>query len=148
MLASTVLFLEEFCKKVDGGKFDAHIPDANTMKLSKASYAVSLYLDSLTDSLLPRYGPGSVSERNEIPKDLYKGKLEPKKFGDYAKWLKENIPNIDNALFNMYREGVKLSKEQLDTNTEVGPLKYGFVHKGPYVDVTFSKALENLKRHL
>ncbi|KAK1939634.1 secreted antigen 1 [Babesia divergens] len=162
-LASTVLFVREFCKEVNAKKFDAHIPDANIVKLSKATYAVSLYLDSLTDSLLPRYGPGIVTERKEIPRDLYKGILKPEKFKDYAKWLKENIPVIMKSITNMYNDGLKLSKEQLKTDTEVGPLKYGFVHKACWWSMalgdpgltaivpeawSFSGALKSLQKRL
>ncbi|KAK1932893.1 secreted antigen 1 [Babesia divergens] len=165
-LASTVLFLEQFCEGVKAKKFDAHIPDANIMKLSKATYAVSSYLELLTDSLLPRYGPGSVEERKEIPGDLYENALRPEKFKDYSKWIVKNIPNIDKALMNMYNDGLKLSKEQLKTNTEVGPLKYGFVYNGYWWSMslgsgncdmltvviseiqTFSGALESLQKRL
>ncbi|KAK1938494.1 secreted antigen 1 [Babesia divergens] len=124
-LASAVLFLQEFCKEVKAEKFNGKVPEG----LSKACVNVSSTLDSLTQHFTPTYGPSRLTERNEIPMDLYEGILKPEDFKDYVKWLVGNIQNIIKSFKKMLEESAKLTEKELTKSDSVGPLKYGFVYK-------------------
>ncbi|KAK1934059.1 secreted antigen 1, partial [Babesia divergens] len=87
-------------------------------------------LNFLSRYFIPKYGPGSVAERKEIPKNFYEGKLEPKDFEVYNKWLVKNIPAIKKSYKQMLAESLDMTKAQLKTDTSVGPLKYGLVFTG------------------
>ncbi|KAK1937215.1 secreted antigen 1 [Babesia divergens] len=144
-LASAVLFLEEFCKEVKAKKFDEHVSnkilckdegDSNESDRVKFFYgelavlcsSVSKSLESLYKYLQPSYGPGTVDERKEIDMNSYKGLLKPEKLYDYINWLANNNSAIKKSLGKMLKESVKLTEEQIKTDTSVGPLKYGFVY--------------------
>ncbi|KAK1936127.1 secreted antigen 1 [Babesia divergens] len=130
-LASTVLFIKEFCKEINAKKFGIRIPDDKYEDLNKACGYVSSYLQFFIWPFVPKYyGPGIATEREEIPRTLYQGTLNPEKFEVYLKWLVKHIPEIRVSLKHMYNESIKLSEEQLMTETSVGPLKYGFVCVG------------------
>ncbi|KAK1937617.1 secreted antigen 1, partial [Babesia divergens] len=154
-LASSVLFLEEFCRDVNTKKFKGKLSGKALKDLFKICVHVSSTLESVTRSLIPRYGPGSVAGRKEIPRDLYKGILKPEKFDVYAKWLKDNIPGIIESLISMFNESIKLPEEQVNTETSVGPLKYGFVYKSnwwwwkwfAYVNYTLRSYTKGLIQH-
>ncbi|KAK1937243.1 secreted antigen 1 [Babesia divergens] len=132
MLANAVLFLEEFGRDVNAEKFKGKLSDANMKDLSEKCRKLSFKLESVTRSLIPRYGPGTVAEREEIPGNLYEDILEPKDFKVYAKWLKENIQNITESFKRMLKESLDMSEEQVHTETSRGPLKYGFVFEGKW----------------
>ncbi|KAK1936228.1 secreted antigen 1 [Babesia divergens] len=126
MLANAVLFLEEFCKEVKGDKFSGKVSGKSYDGLSWACLYVSIKLESVTNHFVPTYGPGSVDKRKEIDMDFYKSKLKPEKFEVYAKWIVENIAEIQGSFRRMLEESVTL------TDTSVGPLKYGFVFRGDW----------------
>ncbi|KAK1932770.1 secreted antigen 1 [Babesia divergens] len=130
MLASTFLFLEEFCKDVKAEKFNEHIPDKKFKDLSKKCRNVSSYVGSFIHRFKPTYGPGSVAERKEIDMDFYKDVLKSEDFDVYAKWLVENIPGIKGSLELMSMEYLRASEKQRETDTKVGPFIYGFVYTG------------------
>ncbi|KAK1939486.1 secreted antigen 3 [Babesia divergens] len=150
-LASTVLFLEEFCKGVNAKKFNEKLSGKALKDLSKICVHVSKILESVTRNLIPTYGPGSVTERNKIDMNFYKDVLKPEKFDVYAIWLKENIPGIIESLISMFNESIKLPEEQVNTETSLGPLKYGFVFEGKwwfaYVNYTLRRATKALIQH-
>ncbi|KAK1933194.1 secreted antigen 1 [Babesia divergens] len=129
MLASTVLFIEEFCKDVKAEKFNEHLTHLGFLKIGIACDHLSGLLDFLTKRFPPTYGPGSVAERKEIPGDLYKDALKPEDFDVYAKWIVKNIPGIKGSFKKMLKETKKGSVKKLQTETSRGPLKYGFVLK-------------------
>ncbi|KAK1938579.1 secreted antigen 1 [Babesia divergens] len=129
-LASTVLLLEEFCKEVRADKFKKEISDANIMEVSWTCLSVSSYTKFLSDHSTVIYGPGSVAERNEIPRDFYEGKLKPEDFEVYVKWIVGNMPVIKKSYNKMLEESAKLTEEQLKSDNPVGPNKYGFVFTG------------------
>ncbi|KAK1939098.1 secreted antigen 3 [Babesia divergens] len=130
MLASAVLFLEEFCKDVKTKKFSGKIPNDIYEDLSKKCEYVSSYVGSFIHYFKPTYGTSRLTERNEIPMDLYEGILKPEDFKDYVKWLKENIQNIIKSFKNMYEESKGLTEKELTKSDSMGPLKYGFVYNG------------------
>ncbi|KAK1936261.1 secreted antigen 1 [Babesia divergens] len=130
MLASTFLFLEEFCQEVKAKKFNEKLSDKKFKGLSKKCANLSSYVGSFIHRFKPTYGPGSVAERKEIPMDFYKDVLKAEDFDVYAKWLVKNIPEIYDSLKHMSMEYLCMSETQLKTETSVGPLRYGFVHTG------------------
>ncbi|KAK1932988.1 secreted antigen 1 [Babesia divergens] len=144
-LASAVFFLEEFCKDLGKDKFKKEVCNRGSCidgQVSKEADRVEYFygdakvicsnvaknLKSLYKYLMPTYGPGNVAERKELPKNLYEDILEPEEFEAYAEWLKMNIPEIWKSLENMHHESLRLTEEQIKTDTSVGPLKYGFVY--------------------
>ncbi|KAK1933273.1 secreted antigen 1, partial [Babesia divergens] len=139
-LASAVLFLKQFCKEVNTEKFSGKISSKSYVDLSRVCSSVYYTLDSVTRSLIPRYGPGSVSKRIETPGDLYENALRPEKFKDYSKWIVKNIQNIIKSYKKMLKESAKLTEEQLKTETSRGPLKYGFVYKGDWWSMSLGSA--------
>ncbi|KAK1936430.1 secreted antigen 1 [Babesia divergens] len=160
-LASAVLFLEEVCREVNAKKFNGKFSEANYDDVSKACVYLSFKLESLTNHFTPAYGPGSASERKEIDSNIYRSVLKPEKFAIYTEWLKKNIQNITESYKKMLEESAKLTEEKLKTETEVGPLKYGFVYNGywwgeiiywlppdVYADTGFLEALNELKTSL
>ncbi|KAK1939079.1 secreted antigen 1 [Babesia divergens] len=126
MLASTFLFLEEFCEDVMAEKFGGKVSEG----LSKACVNVSSYMGSFIHRFKPTYGPGTVNKRKEIPMNFYKDVLKAEQFEVYAKWLVKNIPVIRVSLKHMYYEALKLSEKQLNEFSSYGPPKYGFVYTG------------------
>ncbi|KAK1939666.1 secreted antigen 1 [Babesia divergens] len=132
MLANALLFIKEFCRHVDGGKFKEKVSDKDSKGLIKACGDISSTLDSLTQNFDLTFGPGSLDERKEIPRDLYEGKLRTEKFEDYAEWLKGNIPRIWKSLKKMLLESLDMTEEQLETDTSMGPLKYGFLYRSDW----------------
>ncbi|KAK1932165.1 secreted antigen 1 [Babesia divergens] len=123
MLASSVLFIEEFCEGVKAEKFGGKVSEG----LSKACVNVSSNLDSLTQHFTPTYGPGRV---DEIPMNFYKDVLKAEDFDVYAKWLVKNIPSAILSFKFMSIEYLYMSEEQIKTATSMGPLRYGFVYTG------------------
>ncbi|KAK1934056.1 secreted antigen 1 [Babesia divergens] len=115
-LASSNLFIRQFCKDVREAKFDAHIPTEKIKKLDEACLWVNSYLKSF-----------SWRRVRGLRENPYEDALKPDKFKDYAKWIVENIPEIKKSMHNMYDEALKLSEKQLETATSSGPYKYGFV---------------------
>ncbi|KAK1933411.1 secreted antigen 1 [Babesia divergens] len=157
-LASAVLFLKQFCKEVISKKFNEKLSEAEYDDVSRACVYLSFKLESVTNHFAPAYGPGTVTERKDIPKNFYKDVLKPEKFDVYAIWLAENIQNITESYKKMLEESVKLTATELKTETSMGPLKYGFVYNGywwgeivywlppdVYTDTGFLEALNELK---
>ncbi|KAK1933005.1 secreted antigen 1 [Babesia divergens] len=157
-LASSVLFLEEFCRDLISKKFNKKLCEYDYDAASRACVYLSFKLESVTNHFAPTYGPGTVSERKEIPKNFYKDVLKPEKFDDYTYWLVKNIQNITESYKKMLEESVKLTATELKTETSRGPLKYGFVYNGywcgeiiywlppdVYTDTGFLEALNELK---
>ncbi|KAK1940209.1 secreted antigen 1 [Babesia divergens] len=141
-LASAVLFVKEFCKAVKGDKFNGYAAGKNyTSSKCRVSKVLNI-LELITRFYSPTYGPGSVAERKEIPGNMYEGQLESEKFDVYNKWLVENIPVIKASFKNMIEESLKMTKEQLKTDTSVGPLKYGFVFKDVWGDSSSKSKLQ------
>ncbi|KAK1936820.1 secreted antigen 1 [Babesia divergens] len=137
MLASTFLFIEEFCQEVKAEKFKGKISAGNMKDLSKKCANLSSYVGSFIHRFKPTYGPGSVTERKEIPMDFYKDALKAEQFQVYVRWLAENNWEIWASVKQMFRDSLKLSKEQLKTETSRGPLRYGFVYTGkPWGELT------------
>ncbi|KAK1937966.1 secreted antigen 1 [Babesia divergens] len=130
MLASTFLFINEFCKGVNAKKFNEKISNDIYEDLSEKCEYVSSYMGSFIHRFKPTYGPGSVTERKEIPMNFYKDVLKAEDFDVYAKWIVKNIPVIRVSLKHMYYESIKLSEEQLNEFSSYGPRKYGFVYTG------------------
>ncbi|KAK1936505.1 secreted antigen 1 [Babesia divergens] len=130
MLASTVLFINEFCEDVKTKKFDGKVPNDIYEGLSKKCEYVSSYVNSFIHRFKPTYGCGTVDKRKEIPQNLYEGILKPEKFDDYIHWLVKNIPAIIGSVGNMYYESLDLTEEQLNEFSSYGPPKYGFVYTG------------------
>lgn len=97
-LASAVVFLQEFCKDATARKFSEMLVDKNYLPLSWICKYLSFTLQSITEFYIPTYAPGVASERGTITGNFYEGKLKPKDFKTYAKWLKENIPAIIGSL--------------------------------------------------
>ncbi|KAK1939721.1 secreted antigen 3 [Babesia divergens] len=128
-LASSVLFMKEFCEGVRKKKFNEHLTHLGFLKIGIACDHLSGLLDFLTKRFPPTYGPGSVAERKEIDMDFYKDVLKAEQFEVYVRWLAENIPVIKGSFKKMLEETKKGTVEKLKTNTSVGPLKYGFVLK-------------------
>ncbi|KAK1938385.1 secreted antigen 1 [Babesia divergens] len=129
MLASTFVFIKQFCEDVHGENFGGKVTNRVLYRGIKAvCRGCMVRLNFLSRYFIPKYGPGSVAERKEIDMDFYEGILEPKDFDVYVKWLVKNIPGIIESLKNMHDEAVKLTEEQLKTDTSTGPLKYGFVY--------------------
>ncbi|KAK1933136.1 secreted antigen 1 [Babesia divergens] len=133
-LASAVLFLEEFCREVMRDKITKTLSNKDHGDLCWACGFISSYMVSLRHRFMPTYGPGKLSERKEIPKNLYEGILKPEEFELYAEWVVKYIPEIKKLMINMFNGSAKLTKEQLKTDTTVGPLKYGFVLKDGWKD--------------
>ncbi|KAK1938586.1 secreted antigen 1 [Babesia divergens] len=129
MLASTFLFINEFCSLVNAENFGGKLSDKKFKDLSEKCEYVSSYMSSFIHRFKPTYGPGSVTERKEIPKKFYKKVLKPEQFEVYAKWIVKNIPEIRVSLKQMYYESKELTATELKTETSKGPLKYGFVLK-------------------
>ncbi|KAK1939742.1 secreted antigen 3 [Babesia divergens] len=137
MLASTFLFINEFCKEVKAKKFNEKLSDKKFKDLSKKCANLSSYVGSFIHRFKPTYGPGSVAERQEIPMNFYKDVLKPEDFKLYAKWLVKNIPMISEFVKIMHNKALGLSKEQLNTDTKVDPFIYGFVYTGkPWGELT------------
>ncbi|KAK1933133.1 secreted antigen 1 [Babesia divergens] len=159
MLASSVLFLEEFCRGIQGDTFKGNISDANIMELSWACLSVSSYTKFLSERATVIYGPGSVAERKRIDQNFYEGKLRPEELEVCVEWLKKNIRSTIESLNNMYNESIALSEQEIKNSRLAGPIKYGFVFKSDgwrgfvdnYLnDVTmgFTLALELLHRRI
>ncbi|KAK1935884.1 secreted antigen 3 [Babesia divergens] len=127
MLASAVLFIQEFCKELKAEKFNGKLSEDKSEGLLEACGYISSYLEFFVWPLVPAYGPGTVTERKEIPKNFYEGKLKPEDFEVYAKWILENTFKIRDSLIGMLLESLDMSETQLKTETSVGPSKYGFV---------------------
>ncbi|KAK1937675.1 hypothetical protein X943_003807 [Babesia divergens] len=69
--------------------------------------------------------------------NFYKDVLKAEQFEVYVRWLAENIPMISEFVKIMHNKALGLSKEQLNTDTKVGPFIYGFVHTGkPWGELT------------
>ncbi|KAK1932188.1 secreted antigen 1 [Babesia divergens] len=160
-LASSVLFLEEFCKDVISKKFNGKLSEAEYDHVSRACVYLSFKLESVTNHFAPAYGPGTVTERKEIDMDFYKDVLKPEQFQVYVRWLAENIPEIWASVRQMSMEYLCMSETQLKTETSVGPLRYGFVYTGkPWGELTHGvnrglfkdsdilQSLENLRSSL
>ncbi|KAK1939521.1 secreted antigen 1, partial [Babesia divergens] len=128
MLASTVLFLEEFCEASTVKRFSGVFSEKDFEKLSYICGNISFTLLSITDHFTPKYCPGIVGGK-EIDMNMYEDILKPEKMDVYADWLVKNIPQIRQALQDMHRQGMPLTSEQAKTDTKVGPLRYGFVSK-------------------
>ncbi|KAK1938495.1 secreted antigen 1 [Babesia divergens] len=120
MLASAVLFINEFCEGVKAEKFKEHIPNDIYEDLSKKCRNVSSYVGSFIHRFKPTYGPGAVDERKEIDQDFYKNVLKPEEFEMYVKWLVKNIPEIRVSFRRMSFESFKLSEEQLNEFSSYG----------------------------
>ncbi|KAK1937272.1 secreted antigen 3 [Babesia divergens] len=146
-LASAVLFVKEFCKDVKANKFDQYASDKSSCESGNDSKKksndnwrykdvkgicsrFSTNLKWLSGFYIPKYGPGSVDQRKEIDQNFYKHVLKPEKFDVYTKWLVKNIPVITNSLSKMFNESKQLSQEQVNADTSIGPLKYGFLFIG------------------
>ncbi|KAK1934089.1 secreted antigen 1 [Babesia divergens] len=142
-LASAVVFLQEFCKDTTARKFSEMLVDKNYLPLSWICKYLSFTLQSMTQFYIPTYAPGAASERGTITGNFYEGKLKPKDFKAYAKWLKENIPAIIGSLERMHNETLEVTEKERETETPAGPLKYGFVCKDAWWK--FSSSRENLK---
>ncbi|KAK1933330.1 secreted antigen 1 [Babesia divergens] len=158
-LASAVLFIKEFCRVVGDDDFMNSVSNSNYGDLSWPCLSLSSYTRFLSDHSRVIYGPGSVAERNEIPRNFYEGKLRPEELEVYVEWLKKNIRATIESLNNMYYESIPLSEQTIENCKSAGPIKYGFVFKsdgwkgffGNYMkDVTmgFTLALEFLHRHI
>ncbi|KAK1937958.1 secreted antigen 1 [Babesia divergens] len=133
MLASTFVFINEFCGLVNAENFGGKVSEG----LSKACVNVSSYMGSFIHRFKPTYGPGTVDKRKEIPMDFYKDVLKAEQFQVYVRWLAENNWEIWASVKQMFRDSLKLSKEQLKTETSRGPLRYGFVYTGkPWGELT------------
>ncbi|KAK1937632.1 secreted antigen 1 [Babesia divergens] len=158
-LATSFLFLKEFCRQVKAIQLDEKV---FAEELVDVCGYLGHYLDYSSRRFSPKFGPGSVDRRNEIRKNLYEGKLKvEEKFEDYVQWLLKNIPFIITSYMGMVGESVMLSKEQLEANTDVGPLRFGFVYTGgafqemvnwlpgePYSVPNFVGALKGLLEYL
>ncbi|KAK1937665.1 secreted antigen 1 [Babesia divergens] len=130
MLASTFLFIKQFCEDVHGDKFKKQIPEDKFKDLSKKCEYVSSYMGSFIHRFKPTYGPGSVTERKEIPMNFYKDVLKAEDFKLYAKWIVKNIPSAILSFKFMSIEYFYLTEEQLNEFSSYGPPKYGFVYTG------------------
>ncbi|KAK1932621.1 hypothetical protein X943_000032 [Babesia divergens] len=130
MLASTVLFIEEFCKDVKAEKFNGKISSKSYDGLSWACLYVSYNLEDFVEFLMPTHGPGSLDERNKIPRNLYENNLKPEELEVYVEWLKKNIPEIKKSYNAMFLTCVKLTKEEHKTEAAAELSKYGFVFVG------------------
>ncbi|KAK1938411.1 secreted antigen 1 [Babesia divergens] len=119
-LASTVLFLEEFCRDVNAKKFKEQVSDAKAEELFGNCIYVFSYLLPLASHLPTNSALGNP----------YENALKPEKFEDYVDWLKKNIPKIWKSYISMFKESAELTEEQIQTDSSVGPLKYGFVFVG------------------
>ncbi|KAK1932677.1 secreted antigen 1 [Babesia divergens] len=130
-LASSVLFLDKFCRNVSAKKFKEQVTNKKLYGDIKAvCRGCMVRLNFLSRYFIPKYGPGSVAERNEIPMDLYENALKPEDFDVYVRWLAENIPGIWKSYKQMLEESLKYPSKQLKTDNTAGPLKYGFLYKG------------------
>ncbi|KAK1936145.1 secreted antigen 1 [Babesia divergens] len=129
-LASTFVFIKQFCEDVHGDKFKKQIPEDKFKDLSEKCEYVSSYMGSFIHRFKPTYGPGTVTERKEIPMNFYKDVLKAEDFKLYAKWLVKNIPSAILSFKFMSIEYFDLTEEQLKTATSMGPLRYGFVYTG------------------
>ncbi|KAK1934015.1 hypothetical protein X943_000861 [Babesia divergens] len=149
-LASSVLFIKEFCREVQGDKFKGQISDKTLKGLSRTCSWVSSYLASFNWRLI----------RN-LHENSYKDILKHEKFNIYAEWLNKNIPEIEKCIISMHNESLKLTMEQLMTDDFVGPYKYGFVHKQDwwtgimfdspspnYIGPSFLESLNDLQKSL
>ncbi|KAK1934337.1 secreted antigen 1 [Babesia divergens] len=130
MLASTFLFIEEFCSLVNAEKFKGKLSNDIYEDLSKKCANLSSYVGSFIHRFKPTYGPGTVTERKEIPMNFYKDVLKAEDFKLYAKWIVKNIPSAILSFKFMSIEYFYLTEEQLKTETKVGPFIYGFVYTG------------------
>ncbi|KAK1933378.1 secreted antigen 1 [Babesia divergens] len=148
MLASTVLFLRQLCRDVRGNTFTESLSDKKVCRdVTHICGRLLIDLKYLTDHLMPMYGPGSVDKRKEIPKGLYKGVMKPEKFDAYLTWLANNNSAIVKSFGDMSMEYEKLTKEQLKTETTVGPLKYGFVFVDCLGSFTYKKTVKSIVEH-
>ncbi|KAK1940387.1 hypothetical protein X943_003740, partial [Babesia divergens] len=127
-LASAVLFLEEFCEASTVKRFSGVFSEKDFEKLSYICGNISFTLLSITDHFTPKYCPGIVGGK-EIDMNMYEDILKPEEMDVYADWLVKNIPQIKKSMVNMHSQGMPLTSEQAKTDTEVGPLRYGFVRK-------------------
>ncbi|KAK1939840.1 secreted antigen 1 [Babesia divergens] len=161
-LASSLLFLDKFCRNVSAKKFKEQVTNRRLCEDVKAICRdCMLRLKFLSHYFIPTYGPGAVAGR-KIHQIFYEGKLKPEKFDDYIHWLVKNIPAIKKSVMNMNNEVFTHSQTVLKTETSVGPLKYGFAYMGDkwkqlhdwssgedfYSLLTFSLSLEKLQHCL
>ncbi|KAK1937703.1 secreted antigen 1 [Babesia divergens] len=147
-LASTFLFLEEFCRELRAEKFNEKLSEENYEDLSKKCNDVSSHLYYSSERFYPKYGPGSVDKRKQIDQDFYKHVLKPEKFEVYVEWLVKNIPVVTNSLSKMFNESKELTKAQLKTDTSMGPLKYGFLFIGKKWDSSVHRNLGPITNNL
>ncbi|KAK1932670.1 hypothetical protein X943_000282 [Babesia divergens] len=160
MLASSVLFLEEFCSLVNAENFGGNLKVLNDVKDNKDAQWLSVKVKSLCSNFSSRLESLSA---NLVPSGVtinpYKDALKPEKFNTYAEWLVKNIPGIRESVQKMFNESKKLNKAQLKTETSMGPSKYGFEFVGdkwkPFVhynlkDLTWClrATLEYLQKYL
>ncbi|KAK1936406.1 secreted antigen 1 [Babesia divergens] len=127
-LASSVLFLEEFCKDVISKKFDGKLSEAEYDDISRVCKDLSLNFKNFVEFFSPTHGHEALTEGKELCTS-YKGVLNPEEFRVYAKWLVDNIPEVIKSMINMHNDSLKYSKVFL-TDKLAGSLKYGFVFKG------------------
>ncbi|KAK1939105.1 LOW QUALITY PROTEIN: hypothetical protein X943_000997 [Babesia divergens] len=155
MLANALLFIKEFCEDVMAEKFGGKVSEG----LSKACVNVSSYMGSFIHRFKPTYGPGSVTERKEIPMNFYKDVLKAEDFDVYAKWIVKNIPAVLESLGLMSMEYLCMSEKQRETATSMGPpstdlfilpwgeLTHG-VNRGLFEDSDILQSFKDLKSSL
>ncbi|KAK1933441.1 secreted antigen 1 [Babesia divergens] len=130
-LASAVLFLKQFCRKVKAKQFNGYITGIHYTVMKGICSNMSDHLKGLSKIFLP----------NDFPLNPYKDALEPEKFKDYVGWLKKNIPMIRKSLDRMLQESLLLTKDQWKENISIRPSKYGFVFNNKGINVFYKSNL-------
>ncbi|KAK1935253.1 secreted antigen 3 [Babesia divergens] len=125
-------FLYHFCDKVTEyqvsnnlqGKLKGEDPKVNFENLNAVCIELQGHLYPFTHS--SDSGLRAVCHENS---DLFEEMWKEDSFGDYVKWLKENLPKIIEALNQMLKDSKRWNRSDLRNASSAGPFKYGFVFK-------------------
>ncbi|KAK1936392.1 secreted antigen 1 [Babesia divergens] len=137
-LASAVLFLEEFCKKVEGYKFSGRLVDDLYESMKDSCSRASYYARSYTDQFM----------RSDLRDNPYKHILKTEEFNVYVEWMLENIPAIAHSLQHLVSEFMRLSEKQLESAISVVPAIYGFKVHDAWYDKDFMSSLRHKTSNL
>ncbi|KAK1939612.1 secreted antigen 1 [Babesia divergens] len=124
-LGSAVLFLEEFCREVNG------IDSVFWSALRNTPHGVpglKALCQEVSKDLKPLTGGVIYALYNPVDtKNPYNGALRSDSFGAYVDWLAKNIDEIKTSLENMTKDSYTWSLSALSEVQSAGPFKYGFV---------------------
>ncbi|KAK1937647.1 hypothetical protein X943_003626 [Babesia divergens] len=138
-LASSILFLEEFCLKTQTRMFKDKLKDERFKGIKNVCTRIHLNAGYLTQSLLVPVGAEALGRRS----------LQADKFDDYTSWLGKNLPGIMKALHNMADGILPLTKEQVKDASANGLASYGFSYKkGTWRDMVFSSFFKTVTTDL